>query len=85
MIIMSGDTMTEHDEMLDRLAGHATTPSVRNALHACRAGHPLNNAFQWRDAWCLVAQNPRMFIDVSAADFGALRGLAASEPAIPSI
>ena len=76
--------MTEHGEMLDRLSSHATSASARNALHACRADHPLNNAFQWRDAWCLVAQNPLMFIGASPSDATALRNLAASESAIPS-
>ena len=77
--------MAEYDDLINRLAVHAKTATILNALHACRSGHPLTNSFQWRDAWFLVAQNPRMFIDVSAADFGALRGLAASEPAIPSV
>ena len=71
--------MAEHGAMLDRLAGHATSASARNALHACRAGHPLNNASQWWNAWCLVTCNPRMFAGVSGADITALRDIAYNE------
>lgn len=29
---------------------------VLNAFHACRPNHPLNNEFQWRNAWFVAAQ-----------------------------
>jgi hypothetical protein len=42
------------DRYLDDLCARTHSPSVLNALHACRSGHPLNSETQWRDAYVRV-------------------------------
>lgn len=46
---------------IDQITAQTTKPEVLNALHACRPGHPLNNKFQWRNAYTLAAQNGGYF------------------------
>jgi hypothetical protein len=48
---------------LDQICNMTKSPTMLNALHACRPGHPLNNKFQWRDAWALAAQRPAYELD----------------------
>jgi hypothetical protein len=43
---------------LDRICSLTNNPQMLNALHACRPNHPLNNRYQWRDAWFLACQRP---------------------------
>ena len=43
---------------LAEICSGTTNPEMLNALHACRPAHPLNNKFQWRNAWALACQRP---------------------------
>jgi hypothetical protein len=58
----------ERADVLDRLCQRTTNPTVLNALHACRDGHPLgrNNDGKWRNAYGLCLQHRALFDD---ADF----------------
>jgi hypothetical protein len=49
------------DWTLDRICSQTTNPETLNALHACRPGHPLNNPFQWRNAYALATQRQGYF------------------------
>lgn len=54
-------------ERLDALCACTSKPTVLNALHACRDGHPLGrgNAYKWRNAWSLVASQTVDFLGVN--------------------
>jgi hypothetical protein len=64
------------DRYLDDLCARTHSPSVLNALHACRSGHPLNSETQWRDAYVLVQQHTQDFL---GADLAWLRERALEE------
>jgi hypothetical protein len=55
--------MTDADN-LDLIATRLMGAEALNALHACRADHPLgrNNQWKWRNAWAQVAQQKIGFI-----------------------
>lgn len=42
---------------LDKICQMTSKTETLNALHACRINHPMNNDFQWRNAWFICAQN----------------------------
>ena len=44
-------------QRLDDLCQKTTNPTVLNALHACRDGHPLgkNNPYKWGNAFFLCS------------------------------
>lgn len=44
---------------LDTICRQTTAPSVLNALHACRDGHPLNrdNKYCWRNAHSIALRD----------------------------
>jgi hypothetical protein len=58
--------MTEWN--LDLICRATTKPSVLNALHACREGHPLGKSTKtpWRDAWFICCQQPSYIIPPEA-------------------
>jgi hypothetical protein len=47
------------DWTIDRICELTTSPTMLNALHACRPGHPLgkDTIYPWRNAWCLAGQH----------------------------
>jgi hypothetical protein len=49
--------MTTTVDILDSICEQTISPTMRNALHACRPGHPLNSEWQWRNAHALAAQH----------------------------
>ncbi len=51
---------------IETICRMTTRPEVLNALHACRHNHPLNNPFQWRNAYALASQQPSYVIDCAA-------------------
>lgn len=51
---------------IDRICALTTNPEVLNAFHACQPGHPLNNAWQWRNAWAMALQRPSHEIQCDA-------------------
>ncbi len=53
----------QNEAMLDRICSQITEADTLNALHACRPGHPLNNKFQWRNAYALICQRPSYEVD----------------------
>ena len=42
---------------LNEICQMTENPELLNALHACREGHPMNGAFQWRNAHSLAIQS----------------------------
>lgn len=44
---------------IDRICELTTSPTMLNALHACRPGHPLGKDmfYPWRNAWVLASQH----------------------------
>lgn len=42
---------------LNSICEMTKNPTVLNALHACRDGHPLNNANSFKHAWFLASQH----------------------------
>jgi len=65
-------------EHIDALCKHTMSPTVLNALHACRDGHPLgrDNPWKWRTALALVQQHTIEFL---SADTGWLERMADKE------
>lgn len=51
---------------IDKICSLTNKPSVLNALHACRLGHPMNSPTQWRNAYCICAQQPSYVIPSDA-------------------
>jgi hypothetical protein len=51
---------------LDRICALTTNPATLNALHACRAGHPLYSESAWQDAWLISLQRREIPLDAVA-------------------
>jgi hypothetical protein len=51
-----------NQDLINQLCACVDAPSVLNALHACPPGHPLNNAWQWRNAYVLAREHTTGFI-----------------------
>lgn len=54
---------------IDQICQMTTNPELLNALHACRPGHPLKNAYSWYNAYFLAAQRPSYEINSAAVNW----------------
>jgi hypothetical protein len=56
---------------LNALCARTNNPSVLNALHACRSGHPLgrHNPYKWRTAYGMIQQHTVTFLMVEEVEF----------------
>lgn len=57
-------------EILNTICEQTAYPNMLNALHACRPRHPLNHAWQWRNAHALALHRE---IDSEAVHWLAIR------------
>jgi hypothetical protein len=58
----------ETDMDIDTICGMAKSAELRNALHACRDGHPWNKTAKhpFRNAWFMASQRPSYEISSEA-------------------
>jgi len=56
---------------IDKICELTNKPSLLNALHACRDGHPLNKTADrpWRNAHFVAMQQPSYVIPTDACDW----------------
>jgi hypothetical protein len=66
------------NKYIDVLCARTRSPSVLNALHACREDHPLGHSHKWRDAYAVVCQHTASF---AGCNISRLRWLAEMEAA----
>ena len=72
---------------IDEICGMAKSAELRNALHACRDGHPLNKTPEnpFRNAWFMASQRPSYEISSEALIWLEKQATKRGEPTISQI